>query len=64
VDPRVENGELGRVHVANPAVVGPVALAYLLPGSDVGAAGAASTRTVQALVLVGGSGAWRVIGLA
>jgi hypothetical protein len=64
VDPRVASGELGRVHVATAAVVGRVALAYLLPGSDVGAAGAASTKNVQALVLVGGGGTWRVIGLA
>jgi hypothetical protein len=64
VDQRVASGELGRVHVANAVVVGRVALAYLLPGSDVGGAGAASTENVQALVLVGEGGAWRVIGLA
>jgi hypothetical protein len=64
VDPRVASGALGRVHVASAVAVGRVALAYLLPGSDVGAAAGASTKNVQALVLVGGGGAWRVIGLA
>jgi hypothetical protein len=64
VDRRVASGALGRVHVANAVMVGRVALAYLLPGSDVGAAAGASTKSVQALVLVGGSGTWRVIGLA
>jgi hypothetical protein len=64
VDGHVASGSLNRVHVAAAAVVGGIALAYLVPGSDVGGAAKAPPATrLEFLLLVESDGRWRVVGL-
>jgi hypothetical protein len=64
VDGHVASGSLNRVHVAAAAAVGGLALAYLVPGSDVrGSAKVPPASKLEFLLLVASDGRWRGVGL-